>query len=171
MSDINATERFGASSAPHTVADAFFPKFEMPRFNMPKFELPKMEVPAAFREFAEKSVTQARDNWEKVKAATDETTELIEDSYATASKGVIDYGRKLLEVSRANTNSAFDYASELMGARSLSDVVEVSSAHARKQFDAFSVQSRELAELAQKVATDAAEPIKHGVNAAFKKVA
>src|SRR6476620_6320644 len=41
------------------------PKFEIPRFALPKFEVPKMEVPAAFREIAEKSVTQAKDNWEK----------------------------------------------------------------------------------------------------------
>ncbi len=70
------------------------PKFEIPRFDLPKFEVPKMEVPAAFREFAEKSVTQAKDNWEKMKAATEEATDLIEDSYATASKGAADYGLK-----------------------------------------------------------------------------
>src|SRR6476659_2377672 len=46
------------------------PKFEIHRFDMPKFEVPKMEVPAAFRELAEKSVIQAKDNWEKMKAAT-----------------------------------------------------------------------------------------------------
>jgi hypothetical protein len=46
------------------------PKFEMPSFEIPKFEIPNFEVPAAFREFAEKGVTQAKANWEKVKAAT-----------------------------------------------------------------------------------------------------
>jgi hypothetical protein len=74
-------------------------------------------------------------------------------------------------VSRANTNSAFDYASQIMGAKSLSEVVELSSAHLRKQFDAFNAQGKELTALAQKVATDTAEPIKQGVSAAFKKVA
>ncbi len=82
-------------------------KFEIPRFELPKFEIPKMEVPAAFREFAEKSVTQAKDNWEKMRAATEEATDLIEDSYATASKGCADYGLKLIEASRTNTNAAF----------------------------------------------------------------
>ena len=87
------------------------PKFEIPRFDMPKFDMPKMEVPAAFREFAEKGVNQAKDNWEKMKAATEEATDLIEDSYATASKGAADYGLKLIEAARANTNAAFDFAS------------------------------------------------------------
>jgi phasin len=172
MSDANTTEHKGASPAwSFGSADAFVPKFEIPHFNLPKFEIPKMEVPAAFRELAEKSVTQAKDNWEKMKAVTEETTDLIEGSYTTASKGAADYGRKLIEVSRANTNSAFDYASQIMGAKSLSEVVELSSAHLRKQFDAFNAQGKELTALAQKVATDTAEPIKQGVSAAFKKVA
>ena len=36
------------------------PKYEFPRFEIPKFEVPKLEVPAAFREIAEKGVTQAK---------------------------------------------------------------------------------------------------------------
>ena len=98
--------------------------------------MPKMEVPAAFREFAEKSVTQAKDNWEKMKAATEEATDLIEDSYATASKGAADYGLKMIEAARANTNATFDFATELMTVKSLSEAVELSTAHMRKQFEA-----------------------------------
>jgi hypothetical protein len=42
------------------------PKFEMPKFEMPKFEVPKFEVPTAFREFAEKGIAQAKENYDKV---------------------------------------------------------------------------------------------------------
>ena len=52
---------------------------------MPKFEMPKFEVPAAFREFAEKGVAQAKDAYEKVKAAAEEATYLLEDTYTTAA--------------------------------------------------------------------------------------
>jgi phasin len=147
------------------------PKFEIPRFDLPKFEVPKMEVPAAFREFAEKSVTQAKDNWEKMKAATEEASDLIEGSYATASKGAADYGLKLIEAARANTNATFDYAGKLMTVKSLSEAVELSTSHLRKQFDTFSAQSKELTALAQKVAAETTEPIKESVTSAFKKVA
>jgi hypothetical protein len=99
------------------------PKFEMPKFEMPKFELPKMEVPAAFRDIAEKSVSQAKENYEKMKAAAEEATDLLEDTYATVSKGAADYGLKVIEVTRANANAAFDFASELMGVKSPSEVV------------------------------------------------
>jgi hypothetical protein len=59
----------------------------------------------------------------------------------------------------------------LMNAKSFSDFVELSTAHARKQFEVLTTQSKELAALAQKVATDTAEPVKESVNKAFKKVA
>jgi phasin len=147
------------------------PRLEAPSFDMPKFEIPAFEVPAAFREFAEKGVSQAKANWEKVKAATEETTDLIEDSYTTASKGAADYGIKMIEIGRANTNAAFDFASQLVTVKSLSEAVELSTSFARKQFDAMSAQSKELTTLAQKVAAEAAEPIKEGVSSAFKKVA
>jgi len=147
------------------------PKFEIPRFALPKFEVPKMEVPAAFREIAEKSVTQAKDNWEKIKAATEEATDLIEGSYATASRGAADYNLKLIEAARANTNANFDYAGQLLAVKSLSEAVELSTAHLRKQFDILSAQTKELTALAQRVATDTVEPLKESVNSAFKKVA
>ena len=147
------------------------PMFEMPKFEMPKFEMPKFEVPPAFREIAEKGLAQAKESYEKVKAAAEEATDVIEDAYATAAKGATDYNLKVIEAARANTNAMFDYARELLDAKSLSDFVELSTAHARKQFEAVTAQTKELAALAQKVATDTAEPIKTGVGKAFKQVA
>jgi phasin len=145
--------------------------FEMPKFEMPKFEIPKVEMPAAFREFAERGVAQAKDTYEKMKAAAEEATDMLETTYSTASKGTSDYGLKVIEAARVNTNAAFDYAGELLAAKTLSEVIELSSTHARKQFEALTAQSKELGALAQKVATDAAEPIKSGMNKAFAKVA
>jgi phasin len=161
-----ATTKPKAKAAPFTET----PKFEMPAFDMPKFEVPNFEVPAAFREFAEKGVTQAKANWEKVKAATEETSDLLEDSYATASKGAADYGLKVIEVSRTNTNAAFDFAGQMMAVKSLSEAVELYTAFTRKQFEAMTAQGKELGALAQKVATETIEPIKESVTTAFKKV-
>jgi len=133
--------------------------------------MPKMEVPAAFREFAEKSVTQCKDNWEKMKAASEEATDVIEDSYATATKGCTEYGLKIIEAARANSNANFDYAGKLMGAKTLSEFIELSSAHLRSQFEAFGTQAKELTALAQKVTTETTEPLKETMTSAFKKAA
>jgi phasin len=172
MSDVSTSTSSKPKSKPASAAyTPETPKFEIPRFELPKFEMPKMEVPAAFREFAEKGVNQAKDNWEKMKAATEEATDLIEDSYATASKGCADYGLKVIEAARSNANAHFDFTSELLTVKSLSEAVELSTAHLRKQFESLSEQTKELSALAQKIATETAEPLKESMAGAFKKVA
>lgn len=144
--------------------------FEMPKFELPNFEIPKMEVPAAFREIAEKSVSQAKETYEKMKSAAEEATDMLEDTYATATKGASDYGLKMIEAARENTNAAFDFASQLMTVKSLSEMVELSTAHSRKQFEALTAQSKELVAIAQKAATESIEPVKESFGKAFKKV-
>jgi phasin len=145
--------------------------FEMPKFEMPKFEIPQMEMPAAFREIAERGVAQCKDTYEKMKAAAEEATDVLETTYSTASKGASDYGLKMIEAARTNTNAAFDFFGELITAKTLSEVIELSSAHTRKQFETLTVQGNELSALVQKVATETAEPIKSGMNKALSKVA
>jgi phasin len=149
---------------------AMSPTFELPKFEIPNFEMPKMEIPAAFREFAEKSVSQAKENYEKLKSVAEEATDVLEETYATASKGAADYGLKVIETTRENTNAAFDFATELMAVKSLSEAIELSTAYTRKQFEAAAAQAKELVALAQKVGTESAEPIKESVTKAFKKV-
>ena len=151
-------------------ASGGFEKFDA-KFEMPKFDIPKMEIPAAFREIAEKGVSQAKENYEKMKAVAEEATDVLEETYATATKGGTEYGLKVIDAARANTNAAFDFFSEFITAKSLSEAVELSTAHARKQFEQLSAQTRELASIAQKVTNDAAEPLKNGVTKAFNKVA
>jgi phasin len=145
--------------------------FETPKFEFPHFEIPKMEIPAAFRELAEKSVSQAKETYEKMKSAAEEATDVLEDTYATATKGAADYGLKMIEAARENTNAAFDFASQLMTVKSLSEMVELSTAHTRKQFETLTAQSKDLAAIAQKVATESVEPVKESFGKVFRKVA
>ncbi len=156
---------------PAKAAATVIPMFEMPKFDIPNFDMPKMEVPAAFREFAEKGVAQSRDAYEKFKAVAEENTEMLETVYSTASQGSTEYGLKMIEITRYNTNAAFTFVEKLFGVKSPSDFVEVATAHSRMQFETLTAQGKELAGLAQKVATETAEPIKSGVSKAMKKVA
>ena len=156
---------------PGKAAAPVIPLFEMPKFDIPNFEMPKMEVPAAFREFAEKGVAQTKDAYEKFKTVAEENTAMLETAYTAASKGSTEYGLKVLEVARANTEAMFDYVEALFGVKSPSEFVELSTKHAREHFETLTGQGKELAGLAQKVATETAEPIKSGVSKAMKKVA
>ena len=139
-------------------------------FMIPKF-LGKFAFPFELHNLAEKSTLQAKENYDKLKIATEEVTGGFKDAYETASKGTRDYGILLIEAGRTNINAAFDYATELLSAKSPSEAIELSTTQLRKQFETLSEQSNELAALAQKIATETAEPIREGVNKAFRQAA
>lgn len=168
MTEANATAATQKSKKP--VASSVAPAFEAPKFDLPKFEMPKFEMPAAFRELAEKGLAQAKENYEKVKSAAEEATDVLEDTYSTASKGYSDLGLKMIEAGRANSNAAFDFYGELLTAKSFAEVVEKSTAYARARFDAVNAQVKEFTETAQKVANESAAPIKESI-ASFGKAA
>jgi phasin len=135
-----------------------------PKFEMPKFDMPNMEMPEMVREFAEKSVQQAKDAYARIKSAAEETTDVLEDTYTSATKGATEFNMKALEALRTNVNASLDYTSELLGSKTLADAVELSASHMRKQFESLSAQAKTLSALAQKVATETAEPIKVGMS-------
>ena len=122
------------------------------------------EVPEQMRAFAEKGVSQARDNYAKFKEAAQHGNGTVEAVFGAVSKGSHAYSAKLLDFFQANTNAGFDFLQELVGVKSLSQATEVWSSHTRKQVETFAAQAKELAELSQKVATEAAEPIKAGAS-------
>lgn len=140
-------------------------------FEMPKFDLPNIEMPEAFREIAEKSAAQTKDMYEKMKGAANEANDLLASTFKTAATGATAYNRKMIENARSNANAAFDHALALVGAKSLSEAIEASTAHTRKHFETAVAQIKELGALAQKVTTETVEPVKASITKAFKKVA
>ena len=159
------------ATSPFGLPDYDMPKFELPKFDLSKFDLPNMEMPEAFREMTEKGVAQAKDSYAKAKVASEEAADLLESTYATVAKGATEYNRKLIEFARINTRAAFDYAQGLLGVKSPSEFIELSTAYMRKQFDIAAAQNKELCALAQETATEAAEPINTRVSNSFNKAA
>jgi phasin family protein len=64
-----------------------------------------------------------------------------------------------------------DFAHQLIGVKSPSEFLALSAGHARKQFETFSEQTKHLTGLAQKVTTDAVEPLQASMKSAFTKAA
>jgi phasin len=129
------------------------------------------EVPEQMRAFAEKGVSQARDSYAKFKDVAETHNGTVEAVFTTASKGASQYSAKLMEMMKANTSSTLDFAQELLGSKSPSEALELWTSHTKKQFEAFSAQARELAELSQKVATETVEPIKASASKYYKPAA
>ena len=129
------------------------------------------EVPEQMRAFAEKGVSQARDNYAKFKDAAETHNGTIEAVFTTASKGASEYSAKLMEFMKANTTASLDFAQALIAVKSPSEAMELWTSHAKKQFETFTARAKELAELSQKVATETAEPIKASASKLFKPAA
>src|SRR3978361_2112852 len=109
------------------------------------------EVPEQMRAFAEKGVSQARDSYAKFKDAAETHNGTIEAVFTTASKGASEYSAKLMEIMKANTTATLDFAQELIGVKSPTEAMELWTSHAKKQLETFTAQSKQLAELGQKV--------------------
>jgi len=129
------------------------------------------EVPEQMRAFAEKGVSQARDNYAKFKDAAESHNGTMEAVFTCASKGASAYSAKLMEFVKANTSSALDFAKELLSVKSPTEAMELWTTHTRKQFETFTAQAKELTELSQKVATDTVEPIKASAAKYYKPAA
>jgi phasin len=129
------------------------------------------EVPEQMRAFAEKGVSQARDNYAKFKDIAETHNGTIEAVFTTVSKGASEYSAKLMEMMKANSTATLDFAQALIGVKSPSEAMELWTAHAKAQYEAFTANAKELAELGQKVATETAEPIKANASKLFKPAA
>jgi len=125
-------------------------------FAMPLFGLPKIALSGLFGELSEKGV-------EKIKAASEEMAEALRETYSSNARSATDYGLKVIEISNANTASAIDFFAHLLGSKSPTDVFSLSATQAQKAFDTASAQSKDLWELAQKLAAETGEPIRKRV--------
>ena len=145
------------------------PDYGIPKFAIPKFDMPNMEMPEALREMAVKSVEHTRDAYAKAKTACDEAADLLKRNYDNAAKHATDYNHKLIEIARTNTRAAFDNAHELLGVKSQSEFIELTTAQLRKQFEVASAQNKELCTLAQEMAAKITSTIKTNVAKALDK--
>jgi phasin len=124
-----------------------------------------------FSDFVERGLAQAKVAHERMMTASEDATEMFKEVVTSAAKGSADCHLRMIEMARANANAAYDFAGELMAAESLSQLMELSTDRARRQIDAATEQFKQLSALAQKVATETAEPIKANLSRTFKQAA
>ncbi len=139
-----------------------------PAFEMPKFDMSKLEVPAIVRETAEKLSEQVKENYSKMKLAAEEATDLMEDTYSTASRGISEINMKALDHARANINAAFDFARAFASVKTAAEAVELHTSYLRKQFESVQAQTSEFQSLAQKLAAETTAPVKEQIQKTFK---
>jgi hypothetical protein len=115
------------------------------------------------RKSAERRATSAaRDTAARASDTAREAADRIQESSLKATEGFREYQLKVLSAAQANVNAIFEYAQDALQARSMSELMEVSATHSRRQLEAVAQQSREIANAAQKIATDTTRPLAGG---------
>jgi len=125
----------------------------------------------AAKRLGEKGLADIQDASEKLTAAAAQTTKLMENTCAAAAKGIKAYNLKALEFAKVNSDTAFHYAQQLMSAKTPSEMLELWTANARKQFEVLTEQTKQLSMLGQRVVTETAEPLTSGTTKAFNQAA
>jgi phasin len=154
MTDVIANSKTGRPKViPSTEAPSIDGNGSVPDGSYPEF-------PLLFRGFTEKSTEQAKENWLKMKSATEKLTRAAQDSCSATAKESLDYLNQVMVIAASNAHAAFDLANALVQARTPSEIIEVSAAHARKRMDQIAEQNRKLWSAAQKIQTSITKPLK-----------
>jgi len=108
------------------------------------------------------ALVQTRAAYDKMKHAAEDVTDTIEASYVNATRGFGELNQKALEGLKAQADASLEHFKALAAVKSLPEAISLQTDYARKQFEALSIQLKELTALAQKVVSEAAEPLKAG---------
>ena len=110
----------------------------------------------------------ARESLDQTLETGAEAVRGVQEGLTSALENVRDLNVRLIEMARANTDAAFDFARGVAEAKAPSDLVQAWTTHATKQFDMLTKQASELTTLGQQFASTSSEPIKRRVGQALK---
>jgi phasin len=136
-------------------------------------EFPSFDASKAtdqIRAFAEKGVEQSKEAYAKLKTGAEDTQKALESTFETAKTVSSDLSLKTIAALRANTEAGLSHFEALIGAKSLSEVVELQTAFLRKQVEMTVEQAKDFQTVASKAAEDVSKPIKTAFEKAMKEV-
>ena len=121
---------------------------------------PNTNAPQQLREMTEKGAEQSREFFGKISSATSEAAGVTQTCCSTALKGMQDYNSKVVEFTHDNTTSYANFMQKLVGAKSPTEFIQLSTDYTQHQFERLTEQTKELAALAQQMTKATAEPFK-----------
>ena len=115
------------------------------------------EVPTEMREFAEKSVEQARKAFDGFINAAQKAVDTAHGSAESARLNAQDVTRKAMSYAETNVAAAFELAQKMVQSRDLTEVMQHQSDFVKSQIETMQNQLKEMGAAVQDVATNAAE--------------
>ena len=108
------------------------------------------EVPTEIRDFAERSVHQARKAFEGFIGAVHKTAGSFDNVGNSSTSGAKDVATKAVTYAETNVAAAFDLAEKLVRAKDVQEVLALQSEYLKSQFEALQAQTKDFSEVVQK---------------------
>ena len=102
------------------------------------------EIPGEMREFAEKSVDQARKAFEGFVGAAQKAAGQADETAVSLTTNVKTVGNKAMGFAEANIRAAFDHAQKLVRAKDMTEVMSLQSEFVRSQMASMQEQVKEI---------------------------
>ena len=122
------------------------------------------------RAFAEKGVEQSKEAYAKIKAGADEAQKALEHTFENARTHGNEFSLKAIAAARANTEAGFSHLEAMLGAKSLSEVMELQTSFIRKSMESAVEQAKEFQAVSTKAAEDMSKPFKEAFEKGVKEL-
>jgi hypothetical protein len=95
----------------------------------------------------------------KAKETAREATERSEASANNAAEGLRECQTAILTATQANITAMFEYMQEAFSAKSMPELMELSTRHAQRQMQMMTEQARQIASAVQKATVESTHPL------------
>lgn len=116
-----------------------------------------LDIPSDVREFAEKTVDQARRAFESFVAAAQKATAQSEAAAELMAANAKEVSSKAIGFAEANVKAAFDLAEKLVQAKDPKEILSIQSEYLKNQVAAVQEQAKALGDAVKKVVAHSTE--------------
>lgn len=118
----------------------------------------EFEIPEQMRDFADKSVDQARKAFDTFIDASQKAISSVEGSANTVQTGALDMNKKTLNYAEEHIGAAFELAQNIVRASNVQEIMTLQSDFLKSQMEVLGEQAREFSEVAGKAANEVKKP-------------
>lgn len=122
------------------------------------------------RTFAEKGMETTKEAYERLRSNAEELQKQVEATFEGTRSSMNELSLKTVGAMRTNAEAGFSHLEALIGAKSLSEVLELQTAFMRKTFEQAVEQGKELQGSMTKLTTELSKPAKSVFEQAANKV-
>jgi phasin len=127
-------------------------------------------IPENMQAFAEDSVSKSREFYQKLNETAQDNVNAVEEFMLASHAGAKSVGEKFMQNAATNTESTFDAAQAIAGAKTLPEAARLQADFLQQQTAAATKQTKEFFELSSTVAKQTFESINKATAASFEKM-